>query len=161
MGTSTGLMIQRRHESATRRGLALPIVLVLGAIIIVLSMALIFMVQTESKLVNRYVEDSIAEQIAESGIEQALFYLKSDLDTHKKFLDALVNNSNQTLPMPEKLKNEIQALHQGRGRYDLQLSVEFQSTPSPYPDLGYYTGDIRIRSRGIYENSLEIGRAHV
>lgn len=154
MGTSTGLMIQRRHESATRRGLALPIVLVLGAIIIVLSMALIFMVQTESKLVNRYVEDSIAEQIAESGIEQALFYLKSDLDTHKKFLDALVNNSNQTLPMPEKLKNEIQALHQGRGRYDLQLSVEFQSTPSPYPDLGYYTGDIRIRSRGIYENSI-------
>jgi len=138
----------------SRRGIALPVVLVLGAIILVLSMALIFLVQTESKLVNRYVEDSIAEQVAESGVEQALFYLKSNLDTHKKFLDALVAESNERLPMPSKLKEEIRELHEGSGRFDLELIVDFESTPSPFPGQGVYTGEIRIRSRGIYENSL-------
>ncbi|MBT3785264.1 hypothetical protein HOF92_09830, partial [bacterium] len=135
-------------------GIALPVVLVLGAIILVLCMALVFLVQTESKLVNKYVEDSIAEQVAESGVEQALYYLKSHLETHKTFLEALVASSNQRIPMPEKLKTEIRNLYHGSGKFDLELKVDFESTPSPYPDLGVYTGDLRIRSRGIFENTL-------
>ena len=53
------------------------------------------MAQTEYKLTNKFVDYSIAEQIAESGVEQALFYLKSNLETNSKMLEAMKMNWSQ------------------------------------------------------------------
>ena len=71
------LMILNNHTYLIdRKGFVLPFVLAFAMIILIFAFSLIFMAQTEYKLINKFVDYSIAEQIAESGVEQALFYLK-------------------------------------------------------------------------------------
>jgi len=146
-------MMQSCVESS-KKGFALPVVLVLGAIILVVSMALVFLVQTESKLTNKFVDFSIAEQVAESGIEQALFYLKSDLETHKKLIEAMQADAPVRLELPPSLKDEMRLAQSNLGQVDIEMRVQYEPKPSPYPGEGVYTGDIRIQARGLYTNPL-------
>ena len=137
-----------------RKGFVLPFVLAFAMIILIFAFSLIFMAQTEYKLTNKFVDYSIAEQIAESGVEQALFYLKSNLKTNSQMLEAMKNELESDIPIPVLAKDEIRDMAESSGTYDLELKVSYQPMPSPFPNMGVYSGDVRIQSRGIYVTPL-------
>jgi hypothetical protein len=142
------------YEFNGRTGFVLPLVLVLGSIVLLLAFALVFMVQTESKLTNKYVDYSIAELVAESGVNQTLFYLKSHRETNKQLVDAMRNGVTAEISLPDELKEEVTQLSFGRGSVAVNINVNYVPAPSPYPDEGHYNGDIRIESLGIYANPV-------
>lgn len=137
-----------------KAGFILPFVLAFTMIVLVFAFSLIFMIQTENKLTNKYVDYSIAEQIAESGVEQVMFYMKSDLETNTDLLTAMREEAEQEISIPDVAKEEIRAMSPAKGLYDLELKVSYVPTPSPYPGMGVYSGDVRIQSRGMYITPL-------
>ncbi len=148
------MVLTYKAAIANRRGMILPFVLAFAMIVLIFAFSLIFMVQTEHKLTNKFVDHSIAEQIAESGVEQALFYMKSDLETNSKMLQAMKEELESDIPIPVMAKDEIREMAGTSGTYDLELKVSYEPTPSPFPGMGVYSGDVRIQSRGIYITSL-------
>ncbi len=148
------MVLTHKNCLGDRQGFILPFVLAFAMLVLVFAFSLIFMVQTEHKLTNKFVDYSIAEQIAESGVEQALFYLKSDLETNSRMLEAMKQELDSDIPIPVSAKDEIREMGESSGTYDLELKVSYESTPSPFPGMGVYSGDVRIQSRGIYITSL-------
>lgn len=128
-------------------------VLILGVVVLILAFGLIFMVQTESKLTNKFVDYTIAEQIAQTGVEQTLYYIKTDKDLNNRLIELMKDELEGALEVPESAIYEAQSLSSA-GKYDLTLQVEYVPTESPYPGMGVYTGDIRIVSQGSYTNNL-------
>jgi len=137
-----------------RRGFIFPLVLILGVVILILAYALVFMAQSENKLTNKYVDYTIAEQIAEAGVEQALFYLKADKKLNQELIQAISDGDPFDFTMPDILFDEVQKLKVGRGGKSLQLVVSFEPKPSGYPNMGVFEGDIRIEATATYTNLL-------
>ncbi|MCJ8347682.1 hypothetical protein MJH12_19265 [bacterium] len=136
------------------KGFVFPLVIVLAAITFVGMSAVLFFAQTESKLTNKFVDYMLAERIADSGVEQALFYLKSDKVLNAALIDLMREEKDGELSLPDVLKTEIAMLGNGKGINGIEITVNYIYVPSPYPDGGVYTGDIQITSTGIYTNSL-------
>ncbi|PCJ19326.1 MAG: hypothetical protein COB02_08025 [Candidatus Cloacimonadota bacterium] len=136
------------------KGFVFPLVLVLAVITLVGMTSVLFFAQSESKLTNKFVDYMLAERIADSGVEQALFYLKSDKDLNAQLIDLMRSNSDGELTIPDILKTEVAMLGNGHGTNSLEIEVNYIYTPPPFDDGGVYTGDVQILSTGIYTNSL-------
>ncbi len=128
-----------------------PVVLVLGVIMLILAYSLVFLAHSENKLTNRYVEYMQAEQIADAGVEQALFYLKSHAGLNEQLVRALEAGTEEEFTFPDELYEEIQKLSSS-ARHELKLQVRLEPTTPAWPGQGVYTGNLRILSTGTVWN---------
>ncbi len=145
--------LQPQASSLIRRGFAIP--LVMGAVAILLTVA--FFTQALSRaqvrLTAGFVDHQIAFQLAESGLEQALFALKSDLAVNRGLLSAIEGETPIELQFTRNVTQELEGLVEAPSLGDVFLWARYDPESNNTPTIGdYRVGRLTVRSQGVYTN---------
>lgn len=131
-----------------RRGVAIFVVFGALGILFLLAIGVATLTRHEGRLTGAFVEGQIAFQLAEAGVEQALFVLKKDLETNRELARAMVSIEPVDLTFPASATSELGALAPPGGGAQVEISARYE----PIFEVGDTgrTGNLTIHSQGTY-----------
>lgn len=133
-----------------RRGIALFLMFGLFVVLFLLAFGVASLNRQEVRLTGAFVEGSVAFQIAEAGIEQALFILKEDLEFDRELAKAMVELDSLELRFPAETLTELSALAPPGGLVKAQVWGRYE----PLEEVGATgrIGQLVLHSKGKYTN---------
>ena len=150
--------MQASSNSPRRRGVIL-VFIVIGMIFISFAIAFYVstMVRQESRLTATFIDGVVALQLAEAGVDQALYYLKKEQATNAALRAALENGQASKLSF-DKLPGfyqELKRLVSGEGQGEVKVEASWE--PDKVPQLDDLQSKVRlgklvIQSEGVYTN---------
>lgn len=117
-------------------------------VVFLLAFGLLGIVRNESRITASFVDGKVAYQLAEAGVEQALFALKTDLKSNRALVDALLAEAPTTFEFDSVVTDQLaDIVSEGKGEVRLRCDYE--------PDEGNSTNDgkvgrLTIHSLGIF-----------
>jgi len=114
--------------SFQKRGVAFFVIIGVVLILLIVSGSIIYMMLSQSRLAMNYVDATRALFIAEAGIEQALFELKSDIFhiSNRGWLKlfATTNSGTRSIQTLQEIKERVEQLLPGGTLKDVVVSYE-------------------------------------
>lgn len=142
-----------------QRGAALFVVLFVCLVLLILGSSLIWVMVNESKLMENYVDSTTALFLAEAGIEQGLWELRTDVDSQASagygWYDKIIESDgfSETIKTFDEFKVHIESQVLEGTLKDVKLTVELpQPIASPTGEMEAPTryGFVTITSTGSY-----------
>ncbi len=136
----------RRSFEWRRRGDAFLLAVGVIAVVFVLLMGVMTLVRQEVRFSSAFLDAEKAFQLAESGVEQALFHLKSRMRYDSRLVDALTGMEKTVIRFPASLCRETASIV-GPGRGEVEIWAEFEPVEEVVPGKGV-VGRLVLHSRG-------------
>jgi hypothetical protein len=125
-------------------------VVVISAIVVVflLIFGLMGVLRNEVKLTSTMTDGLVAFYLAEAGLEQAQFVLKRDLGSQDNFINAMVNEEEFEITLPQEELDLLSGLVQA-GTSEVRLNVRYEPDKDVEVANGA-VGKLIVQSLGIY-----------
>src|SRR5258708_4676786 len=94
--------------------------------------------RAEMRLTTGFVDHQIAFNLAESGVEQAIFALSSELSSNAGLVQAVETETPTVLNFDRKVTQELEALVDAPALGDVFLWARYDPEPSAIPSIGDY-----------------------
>ncbi|MBI3891099.1 MAG: hypothetical protein HY303_06175 [Candidatus Wallbacteria bacterium] len=142
-----------RGPRVEHRGFAMVLVVAVLVIVVFIAFVMNSLSRAEIRLTSGFVDHQQAFQLAEAGLEQALFALKSDLATNKGMMAAIEGETPTEIDFGRGVTKELEALVEAPGMADVFLWARYDPEQGNTPTIGdYRVGRLTIRSQGVYTN---------
>ncbi|MBI2945555.1 MAG: hypothetical protein HYY25_15280 [Candidatus Wallbacteria bacterium] len=135
---------------------AFALAIIVGVLVIVLFIAFVIhsLSRAELRLTTGFVDHQMAFQLAEAGLEQALFALKSDLATNRGLLAAIEGETPTEIDFGRGVTHELESLVESPSLGDVFLWARYDPEQGNAPNIGdYRVGRLTVRSQGVYTNA--------
>ncbi len=142
-------------KSSRRHTRGFTLLIVFGVLLIAFFIAFFVhaLSRAEVRLTAGYVDHQIAFHLAEAGVDQALYALKSDLVSNRALLAAVEGEVPTEIDFSGKVTDELQRLVEAPALGDVVLWARYEPEVADNPTIGdFRIGRLTVRSQGIYTN---------